>query len=412
MVDLNLLARLAETITIGKSALAELPFGGVNLVLFGDYIQYSPIMDKALYTNFENELTTKAKKVKPLREVDINYRAGHSIMLQINCVVKLTQQMRTMDQRYSELLDRLRLGTCTREDYALLCTRVVAPNNIVKSLNLPPWKDAVILVYVNELRTELNGMAVLDKCYEIAGPPVICVAEDTFKVETVNVPNFRSHVLSLPDNKTELLPGYLPLVPGMPVLLTNNIADELGISTGTSGIFRNLVYEASTENPKSDGKTITFPSGTVFIQKPLYALVEIPKSKLEEKLTLISKRSQVDVKPLLSKPVHKPLRNTRITATRKQLPFVPAYAITTHKSQGQTMAKIIVDLVYLTSKNAETASAYVPLSRAKRLEDLAIYRPFPYKSLLIQPTSDQTNELRRLETLNTQTLDRYQNARM
>ncbi|CAF4690582.1 unnamed protein product, partial [Didymodactylos carnosus] len=98
--------------------------------------------------------------------------------------------------------------------------------------------------------------------------------------------------------------------------------------------------------------------------------------------------------------------------TRKQLPFVPAYAITTHKSQGQTMAKIIVALVYLTSKNAETASAYVPLSRVKRLEDLAIYRPFPYKSLLVQPTSDQINELRRLETLNTQTLDRFQNARM
>ncbi|CAF4673406.1 unnamed protein product, partial [Didymodactylos carnosus] len=60
MVGLNLLARLAATITIGKSAPAELPFGGVNLVLFGDYIQYSPVMDKALYTNLENELTTKA----------------------------------------------------------------------------------------------------------------------------------------------------------------------------------------------------------------------------------------------------------------------------------------------------------------------------------------------------------------
>ncbi|CAF0996619.1 unnamed protein product [Didymodactylos carnosus] len=158
------------------------------------------------------------------------------------------------------------------------------------------------------------------------------------------------------------------------------------------------------------------------LSAPVRSETEIPKSKLEEKLEnlekyiipipLISKRFQVDVKPLLSKAVHKPLRNTRITVTRKQLPFVPAYAITTHKSQGQTMAKIIVDLVYLTSKNAETASAYVPLSGVKRLEDLAIYRPFPYKSLLVQPTSDQTSELRRLETLNTPTLYRYQNARM
>ncbi|CAF4330939.1 unnamed protein product, partial [Rotaria sordida] len=45
------------------------------------------------------------------------------------------------------------------------------------------------------------------------------------------------------NNKTESLPGYLPLVPEMPVLLTDNVATELGLSNGIKGIFRQIVYE-------------------------------------------------------------------------------------------------------------------------------------------------------------------------
>ncbi|CAF4193097.1 unnamed protein product [Rotaria sp. Silwood2] len=43
--------------------------------------------------------------------------------------------------------------------------------------------------------------------------------------------------------------------------------------------------------------------------------------------------------------------------------------ITTHKSQGQTLNKIIVDLV-TPPGSVEVASIYVPLSRVKRLDDL------------------------------------------
>jgi hypothetical protein len=75
---------------------------------------------------------------------------------------------------------------------------------------------------------------------------IVCLAQDKVKSKIVNENNYhRLHrfLLSLPDNKTESLPGYLPLVSGMPVLLTDNIATELGLSNGTKGIFRRIVYE-------------------------------------------------------------------------------------------------------------------------------------------------------------------------
>ncbi|CAF4946825.1 unnamed protein product, partial [Rotaria magnacalcarata] len=51
--------------------------------------------------------------------------------------------------------------------------------------------------------------------------------------------------------------------------------------------------------------------------------------------------------------------------------------MTTHKSQGQTLGKIIIDLV-MPPGPVEVASVYVPLSRVKRLDDLLIIRPFEF----------------------------------
>ena len=48
-------------------------------------------------------------------------------------------------------------------------------------------------------------------------------------------------LLALSDSKTEHLPEYLPLVPGMPVILTQNIAIEISLINGTNDIFRQLV---------------------------------------------------------------------------------------------------------------------------------------------------------------------------
>ena len=58
--------------------------------------------------------------------------------------------------------------------------------------------------------------------------PMVCVAQDYFQGKVIEELRLRKPILALPDNKTEHLPGYLPLVSGMPVLLTENVATELG----------------------------------------------------------------------------------------------------------------------------------------------------------------------------------------
>jgi hypothetical protein len=53
--------------------------------------------------------------------------------------------------------------------------------------------------------------------YEIGHSPTVVIATDTIKAKKhIDLPDLTKRLLALPDNKTEHLPGYLPLVPGMP----------------------------------------------------------------------------------------------------------------------------------------------------------------------------------------------------
>ncbi len=59
---------------------------------------------------------------------------------------------------------------------------------------------------------------------------------------------------------------------------------------------------------------------------------------------------------------------------RRQLPLAPAFAITAHSAQGQTLRAAIIDLQI--GKKTSPITSYVAPSRVKRREDVLILRPF------------------------------------
>ena len=138
MVGLNLLAKLNRIICAAKHTDPQVPFGGVNVIFFGDYLQYRPVYDLPLHTDFTKPSRNKTKKLP--NEKEIQQRVARSLILQINCVVKLTQQMRTEDLRYLQLLERLRRGECDYDDYELLLTRVIGEPTVL-SLRDHPWNQ-------------------------------------------------------------------------------------------------------------------------------------------------------------------------------------------------------------------------------------------------------------------------------
>ncbi|CAF4921394.1 unnamed protein product [Rotaria socialis] len=312
----------------------------------------------------------------------------------------------------------MRNGQSTIEDYQLLSTRIVRNPKLPASLRQTPWKESPILVFRNILRTQINNRAVLNKAMEMGLQPMVCVAQDYFQRKIIDDLRLRKTILELPDNKTEHLPGYLPLVPGMPVLLTENVATELGLSNGTRGIFHQLVYEESSADIQFQDKN--FPTNPKFITQPKYALVDFPNCKFDSELAElqikiipipISEQTFLfDVEELLAENVAKAAKinkkTTKISIKRKAFPLISAYSMTTHKSQDQILGKIINDLV-MPPGSVEVASAYVPLSRVKRLDDLLIIRPFEFAALQVKSSTAQREELIRLYRIENSTPKRF-----
>ncbi|CAF4326663.1 unnamed protein product, partial [Rotaria sordida] len=53
-------------------------------------------------------------------------------------------------------------------------------------------------------------------------------------------------------------------------------------------------------------------------------------------------------------------------------------------------------------------SAYVPLSRVKRLDDILIIRPFVFATLHVKPSAAQIEELKRLDRIAQDIQKRFQ----
>ncbi|CAF3724853.1 unnamed protein product [Rotaria sp. Silwood1] len=379
MVGCYMLARFHKITTIAKHTEPSIPFGGINMIFLGDFVQYGPVLDRPLYSNLLSTQDTL--------EYTLN-------------LTKQPAKQRNVTERVIQCKD----------DYKMLCKRVVSPENEVKSLREAPWNSATILVFRNEVRTNINNYCVFDQSKKNNYLPMVVVANDRVRNVEIDNIDLRRFLLSIPDNKTEGLPGYLPIVPNMPVLITHNIATELHISNGSIGRLIRLVIEDG-ENLRLDNiGDPKFPNNTVYMRKPLYALVELPQCKLASSLTDLEptmipilpeqKTIKIDLKSFVT-PTQKRLLNnkTSITITRSQLPIVPAFALTTHKCQGKTLSYGIIDLVPPPYSKPDLANIYVPISRFTSRDTMAILRHFPATSLDQKPHPDMIAELKRLENL-------------
>lgn len=109
------------------------------------------------------------------------------------------------------------------------------------------------------------------------------------------------------------------------VMLVTNLCPEMGLANGSCG---------EVESFDSDGwPTVKFASATVKV-RPYEWVVQLARGKM----------------------------------TASALPLKLAYAITIHKSQGQTIDKLFVDLANVW----EYGQAYTSLSRAKSMQQLVV----------------------------------------
>ena len=119
MVGCYMLAQFHKITTIAKHTLPTVPFGGINVIFLGDFVQYAPVLDRPLYSNLllpndtlSNTIADKPNGRRTVSERDIQCKVGRALWLQVNKVVFLTQQMQNKDHDFMEMQTRLRVGEC------------------------------------------------------------------------------------------------------------------------------------------------------------------------------------------------------------------------------------------------------------------------------------------------------------
>ena len=354
------------------------PFGNVDMLFFGDFYQFPPIKDAPLWTAWKQGRKVSNKKGAAQREAIMN------VWKNLTHIILLDEQMRVQDDPYLELLNRLREGRCTQMDVEMLNKRVIGHHVDITSISNNP-----VIVPGNELGMEINKLFA--RRHSQNKPVFMTKAKDTYNKGKSLPKELADMIKDYPHTRTNQLPGELPLYIGMPIYISNNIAVELGLTNGTSGIVKSIHIEDADFISEED--------------------IGFHHVEFNDRDCIIVELHDVTVEPLQGlQPNHIPIfpqscsfrvalkkQNTNggmktITVNRKHFPIVPRFSVTGHKSQGLTLEKAIVDLVpnpkYKGS--VEVCFAYVPLSRVQRLEDLTILREFP-ASVILNP---QANEAR------------------
>jgi ATP-dependent DNA helicase PIF1 len=268
-------------------------FGGVNVIVVGDMKQLPPVFDTSL---------TAARN---LRDYSACVLAGMFAFDQIQNVIVLTIIVRQGDvaqERFRDLLNRLRVGESNEDDYNLLMTRIYAnQTDDVKlefetATRLAPFKKLV----ANYNSDKLSTLALCDN------PEYIC------RVEACHSPI--SKLLSarlISSDRMMGLESSLFLARGARTMISQNVWVSKGLTNGATGTIRYVIYDKDVGPPNL----------------PMALIVEMDSTYNGPSIEGLP--FHVALNPLTS---HCDTLEGRLERT--QLPIRIAYSITIHKSQG------------------------------------------------------------------------------
>lgn len=393
-------------------------FGGVGVIFCGDFFQIPPVKKSPVYINpclqqQHHVVHDERKQFNTYTEgkaIDGRDLIGFNIWRDIRNVILLKETMRyANDPLYGSIMGRLRTGKCTEEDWTLLNSRVLREESS-KELTDRFIGNVPLVVKGNELRHALNWQSVSSMGKSLGMTPVVCVA----KMSPIRGAPFNSaevrKLLTVGDQKTYNLAVLLPLLPGMPVRITQNIAVSLGIANGTDGILKGVQFPEGTTF-----KSINCFGIRVLLSShlPSVAFVNSPQlgSRLPRRFQCVPLQfpdSTIPLYPFESSSFSSPnsLEN-RASMKMTQLPFVPAFASTTYKVQGLTTDGIVAfPFLKGSPGRPSTAALYVVLSRVRRLKDVFLMRQITQaERQYFVPRPELLNEQSRLVELHQLTLN-------
>ena len=364
MISCDFLTKIHDALVDAKGNTA--PFGGMNVIFTGDFAQLSPVSGKSLYAHLD---ITRCATTQTQKKI-----FGRLLWLSIKTVVLLKQIVRQHgpeNSAFIHLLLRLREGRCTRDDFDLLQSRVIQntsrePETDILNHN---WTDAPIIVCDNESKDQLNIRMTKTFTQRSGRALHWYYCQDKHQGKLLCDEVLLEKLQRLNSGKTNMRLGKIPLVIGMPVMVVHNFDVEGGIVNGSTGELKQIRYTSDNE-------------GRRFLRS---CIVDVKHSSNETLPNLPPHHIPIIEDSVELRFTH-PNSNKTCRITRTQVPILPGFVITAHKSQGQTLDKVTVDLGSKWCRGTE--KPYVMISRATSLQNLFILRPFNYNKICCHPSQD------------------------
>ena len=306
-------------------------FGGVSLIAIGDFFQLKPVFDGWIFEDQSKGISALAPNLwKELFDMH-----------------ELTEIMRQKDDiEFAELLNRLRENELTHNDIAILKTRVIQtddPNYPSTSTHLFR-ENALVDSFNLQFIARLSSQKVLVSSVDTVNADV----SDSIKKKLLN---------SLPKNQSDTanLAKEVELAIGMKYDLTANIGVEDGLTNGASCEVKFIEYK--TETPRPSIVWVRFMDDKIGVDT---------RKKYRH---LFSKDIDKTWTPVFD--IKRSFVYRFKTFDRIQFPLRPSAGKTIHKSQGDTLDTVVVNLGSK-SKASVPHIHYVALSRVRSLSGLHI----------------------------------------
>lgn len=242
-------------------------------------------------------------------------------------VVKLTKIWRQNDPYFIGLLNKIKTNTISYQDISDINIKCVSSDQAASS-------DSILLASTNKIADVIN-QTMIDN---LPGDPII----------------LKGHIKGTFNEKNCTVDPQIKVKIGAKVMIVRN-GD--GYVNGTIGILKEV---------NENSLIIESADKTIRLEKYVFESIEYEYDKKEDKISCSPVGSFI------------------------QFPLKIAYAISIHKSQGQTFDKIIIDL----GERGAFAhgQTYVALSRCRTLEGITLRRPINLKDLIYHKSVLKFNE--------------------
>lgn len=405
MVTQDLLWALSNAAGEGKarardSVPVDKPFGNINVILFGDFHQLPPPVQKTSALFME---------VYPTEHC----RYGRQIFTQFTKAVILREQMRLNDPAWIGILRRSRIGACTEDDVAVIRSLVLRPGtDNVPDFDTLPWSRAVLITPRNGVRKEWNRMMTRKVCRDTKATLFVSPSEDYIKktgkplsfTQRINLVTPVKRVKGAKGAKAvkgkrkatidRSLEPAVEIAIGMSVMLTRNTATNASLANGTRATIEDIHFDPREPpyDPAASVVYLVYPPAVIII-RPAVEIMPCFEGLLP---------GQVPIEPTAG-VMH--MEGKKLPFTRRQFALAPAYAFTDYRSQGQTIECVLVDISPVPTGGITPFNAYTALSRSRGRHTIRLLRDFRDSLFTHHPCIELEEEDARLEEMDQRTTD-------